>query len=32
MIENRVSGQLYNEPFSESNEEKCTVFTVTYCS
>ena len=26
MIENRVSGYLYNELFSESNEEKCTAF------
>ena len=26
MIENRVSGYLYNEPYSESNEEKCAVF------
>ena len=26
MIENRVSGYLYNELFSESNKEKCTVF------
>ena len=23
--ENRISGYLYNEPFSESSEEKCTV-------
>ena len=26
MIENRISGYLYNELFSESNEEKCTAF------
>ena len=26
MIENRISGFFYNEPFGESNEEKCTVF------
>ena len=26
MIENRISGYLYNEPFNESNEEKCTAF------
>ena len=26
MIENCVSGYLYNELFSESNEEKCTPF------
>ena len=26
MIENRISGCLYNELFSESNEEKCTAF------
>ena len=24
MIENRISGYLYNELFSNSNEEKCT--------
>ena len=28
MIENRISGHLYNELFSESNEEKCTVFQI----
>ena len=28
MIENRISGYLYNEPFSESNEEKCTAFQI----
>ena len=26
MIENRISGYLYNELFSERNEEKCTAF------
>ena len=26
MIENHISGNLYNELFSESSEEKCTVF------
>ena len=26
MIENRISGYLCNELFSESNEEKCTPF------
>ena len=26
MIENRISGYLYNERFSKSNEEKCTAF------
>ena len=26
VIENRISGYLYNKVFSESNEEKCTVF------
>ena len=26
MIENRISGHLYNERFSESKEEKCTAF------
>ena len=26
IIENRISGYLYNELFSESNEEKCTAF------
>ena len=26
MIGNRISGYLYNERFSECNEEKCTVF------
>ena len=26
MIENRISGYLYNEFFSENNEEKCTAF------
>ena len=26
MIENRISGYLYNELFSESNKEKCTAF------
>ena len=26
MIENRISGYLYNDLFSESNEEKCTAF------
>ena len=26
MIENRISGYQYNELFSKSNEEKCTVF------
>ena len=26
MIENSISGYLYNELFSESNEEKCTAF------
>ena len=26
MTENRISGYLYNELFSKSNEEKCTVF------
>ena len=26
MIENRISGFFYNEPFGKSNEEKCTVF------
>ena len=26
MIENRISRYLYNELFSESNEEKCTAF------
>ena len=26
MVENRISGYLYNELFSESNEEKCTAF------
>ena len=26
MIENRISDYLYNELFSESNEEKCTAF------
>ena len=26
MIENRISGYLYNELFSKSNEEKCTAF------
>ena len=26
MIENRISGYLYNELFSNSNEEKCTTF------
>ena len=26
MIENRISGYLYNELFSKSNEETCTVF------
>ena len=26
MIENHISGYLYNELFSESNEEKCTAF------
>ena len=26
MMENRISGSLYNELFSESNEEKCTAF------
>ena len=26
MIENRISDYLYNERFSESNEEKCTAF------
>ena len=26
MTENRISGYLFNEPFSESNEEKCTAF------
>ena len=31
MIENRVSGYLYNELFSESNGEKCTVFQSMAC-
>ena len=26
MIENRISGYLFNERFSDSNEEKCTAF------
>ena len=26
MIENRISGYLYNELFSKSNKEKCTAF------
>ena len=26
MIENRISGYLYNELFSNSKEEKCTTF------
>ena len=26
MTENRISDYLYNELFSESNEEKCTAF------
>ena len=26
MIENQISGYLHNEPFSESNEEKCMAF------
>ena len=26
MVENCISGYLYNEPFSESNEEKCMAF------
>ena len=26
MIENRISGYLYNKFFSESNEKKCTAF------
>ena len=26
MLENHISGYLYNELFSESNEEKCTTF------
>ena len=26
MIENRISGYLYNELFDDSNEEKCTAF------
>ena len=26
MIEDRISGYLYNELFSEINEEKCTAF------
>ena len=26
MIENHISGYLYNELFNESNEEKCTAF------
>ena len=28
MIENHVSGNLYNKRFSESSEEKCTVFQI----
>ena len=32
MIENRISGYLYNELFSESNEEKCTAFQRMVCS
>ena len=26
MIENHISSNLYNEPFSESSEENCTAF------
>ena len=26
MLENRLSGYLYNQLFSESNKEKCTAF------
>ena len=26
MVENRISGYLYNDLFSESSEEKCTAF------
>ena len=32
MIENRISGYLYNELFSESNKEKCTAFHGMACS
>ena len=28
MIENHVSGNLYNKRFSKSSEEKCTVFQI----
>ena len=28
MIQNHVSGNLYNKRFSESSEEKCTVFQI----
>ena len=32
MIENQISGYLYNELFRENNEEKCTAFQSMACS